>query len=113
MAPLTRTCPLKSRGHGTRRTSVVFKARPGPNAKRADPCSLSISAKYLRDALGINGVRMNRVLANLLNNGAINRYPHPHNNRIEMTYCLSPKFKEWLNSNDPVPSAPEADVNGT
>jgi DNA-binding MarR family transcriptional regulator len=113
MAPLTRTCPLKSRGHGTRRASVVFERDRDRTLSALTHAPGPISAKYLRDALGINGVRMNRVLANLLNNGAINRYPHPHNNRIEMTYCLSPKFKEWLNSSDPVPAAPEADVNGT
>ncbi len=96
-----------------RRAAVVFERDRDRTLSALTHAPGPVNAKYLRDALGINGVRMNRVLATLLNSGAINRYPHPHNNRIEMTYCLSPKFKEWINSTEPVPAAPEADVNGT
>ena len=43
---------------------------------------------------------MNRVLASLLNDGVLSRSPHICGNRTDMAYWVSPKFKNWFESDD-------------
>jgi DNA-binding IclR family transcriptional regulator len=71
-----------------------------------------VNANYLRETLGLNGLRMNRVLASLVNAGVLERSPHPLANRMEMRYSPRAKLLEWTRSNA-ISESPGMNMTGT
>jgi AAA domain len=70
-----------------RRTLESLAKAPGP-----------VSARYLRNALGLNGVRMNRILTVLVNDGTVGATTHQSGDRTETAYSLSEAFKNRMES---------------
>jgi hypothetical protein len=86
-----------------RRTAVIFERDRERTVSALMKASGPVNAKYLRDELGINGVRMNRVLASLLNDKAICGSPQMRGNRTDMCYWLHPRLRNFLSSDAPNP----------
>jgi hypothetical protein len=80
-----------------RRAAVIFQR----DRKRAVKSIMSapgpVSAKYLRDALGLNGLRINRVLTSLVDEGLLATSEHHYANRTELGYSLSETFHDLIN----------------
>jgi hypothetical protein len=95
-----------------RRAAVVLERDRDRTIKAVMDAPGPVSANYLRDALGLNGLRINRVLASLLNDGILSRSPQMSGHRTDMAYWVSAKFKNWLEADDTCAAEPEQQMNG-
>ncbi len=85
-----------------RRTVAALGTAPGP-----------VSGNYLREVLGLNGQRMRRVLATLLDDEVVIVSQRVRGNRVEMGYTLSPAFRDSLPLKDKGSNELEPRMNET
>jgi AAA domain len=95
----------------TRRTAVVFERDCSRTATVMLEAGKPVSARYLRFALGLNGIRMNQVLASLIHDGLVSRAEHPNGLRTEVEYTLTANFKSWMQSDGTSADHPDAPTN--
>jgi hypothetical protein len=74
----------------TLQTSVIFERDRRRTLEAMESVGRPVNLQYLRDLLGINGVRMSKVISSLVDDGLAAKSQHEHNNRPEMRYSLGP-----------------------
>jgi hypothetical protein len=79
-----------------RRTSVIFRRDLHRTLALLESAPRPVSATYLRELLSLNGQRMKRVLAQLINDGVITGAPQFCGSRAEMSYSLTASYRESL-----------------
>jgi hypothetical protein len=83
-----------------RRAAVIFERDRKRTLAALSKVGKPVSGNSLRLALGLNGLRMNRVLASLILEGLVAREEHANGLRTEVEYSVNEKFQSGTQSDE-------------